>query len=239
MLGMLFSARHLPLTTLDLSQNCIGDGGATSIAVAISRGQLCSLRVLNLGWNEIADAGVGAIAAALVTRLRSPEDSSEDAVPAGVSLPGTRASMAEDQDAETVGLPELIELRLDRNQLGDAAAVALSQAAAAGGVPSLQVLSVFANPRIGDRGAQSLAPLLDGAAGALRGLELFEIDSCHVTIHGAMTLVQAATKSMRSKRVTLKLDGERLSQADRKICAEAATHLLEGAGMMEMVKIEV
>jgi hypothetical protein len=66
-------------------------------------------------------------------------------------------------DAETAQLAGLLpvcdgllELRLTRNQIGDAGAIALSHAIGKGSLPALTELNLYQN-RIGDDGARALA----------------------------------------------------------------------------------
>ena len=90
---------------LNLGGNQIGDAGLTALAKAVESGALASCQTLNLSFNQIGDAGLSALAAAV----------------------GKGA------------LPQLKDLWLSENSIGDVGLSALADVVSKGALDSLTV----------------------------------------------------------------------------------------------------
>lgn len=139
---------------LQLGSNQLGDEGAGHFAAALAG--MPALATLNLSHCHIGDAGLCALAAALgrgacprLALLTMPENG-------GVGDEGASAL------AGSLGaLAALVELRLTKARLGDAAAAAIAAAIARGHCGAMRKLWLYDN-RIGDAGAASLAAAVRG-----------------------------------------------------------------------------
>lgn len=174
-----------PLRALLLQDNRLGDAALLALARAASRGALLSLETLNLGAQEgptdeptetlaeqpprFTAAGLGALLGATVPAYPPPA--------------GRRAALC-----------SLVRLLLPSLLLTDREAIAIAEAIAAGGVPSLETLRI-SNNRITDAGARALVYALPQVAHFAR------LEWHNNLVRGAVPLIQHICAHVTGRKV--------------------------------------
>lgn len=150
----------LPLESLNLSRNPLGDEGGAALFQALA--SCTSLRSL-----YVADAGLGTATATALSRALMPVNMSNvpSAADHGASgeqrldAEGSPCESARDQAdvaSATRGLMLITKLDISKNDLGAAGTASLGEGFLQGGAPLLESLSMGYNG-IGDEGAAALA----------------------------------------------------------------------------------
>lgn len=216
------------LQELHLDDNHFGPAGARAIGRAIGRAPLPSLRVLDLCDNPIGDVGICALARAIgrgsLPSLRALHLYGTQM--RGRGLAALAASLSEAPQLEELimsnnpigdkgisalaeasrgaALASLRHANLNGCDCGDAGAASLADAMADGALPELRHLFLHDN-QIGDGGLTALSAA--AAAGALASIRELALDNNRITDAGVVALEEACGEGALSGLQELRLQG--------------------------------
>ena len=179
---------------LDLSGNKFSDRTLIALSTALAKGVAPAITQLQLGHNNISDAGVKAFAAALTAfdgfdnlrrELIKPNEKTVRALPRLERLSlshnavGPKGGGVLFRAAEDGALKELTSLVLSSNPIGDQGLIALAEVARDDEVlPKLAELHIC-NTDITDKGLTALAEIMMPTVGGLPTLRLLLLDDQH------------------------------------------------------------
>lgn len=130
------------LKVINLADNKLGDKTLTALAIALARGAAPAVTELQLSHNNIGEAGLKLMGAALVG-FEGFDD--------------LRAGTFGDRDVIVRALPRLERLDLSWNALGSKGVGYLAQAAEGGALQRLTLLVLSKNAAVGDAGVEAIA----------------------------------------------------------------------------------
>ena len=195
------------LEMLNVGGNALGDRGLGALSGALRSGGLRHMMRLQLGDVDCGDEGASALAAALAP---AAADSCADS-PAPPPSAGCPAAGC---------LPELRELDLADNNIGDDGFSALADALCASATSKLERLTVSSN-EIGDVGAARLGSALLGSPAALRSLVELSLDNNWVGDEGVKALARAFEYGRLARLHILALDDNMIADAGAGAFADA------------------
>jgi Ran GTPase-activating protein (RanGAP) involved in mRNA processing and transport len=225
---------NIPIQSLDLSYNQIGDAAVAALAQGLAGSQI---QYLDLSYNQIGEAGAAALAQGLAGSQVKDLDLFGNVVQdagAGALAQGLASSQIQTLDlssndignsgatalAQGLAGSQVTDLELYSNYVGDAGATALAQALVGSQV---QTLDLSAN-QIGDAGVTALAQVLARSQVQWLGLSGSQINDT-----GVAALVQGLAGSQVQ---TLELDNNKIGEV------EAAT-LAQGLAGSQVTDLEL
>jgi Ran GTPase-activating protein (RanGAP) involved in mRNA processing and transport len=244
-LAAALTATPMPsLRALNMAGNSIGDRGAAALCALLSLTGLAEMNLLRNTFSvaaaqQLARAASGRKGVVLCAGLSGIDGDTEVASLVSADLSDPDGVLLAYSLWSRGPLPQVTELRLHDNLLGDAAAVALADGLAAGALPGLRVLTLN-NNCVGDVGFGALVGQMQpgGALGMLHEIGLRQ----NLLTDGAMAALAGSLRqgSMPALRRLL-LGGNALTDQGivQLSAALTATRALEALSVLELQKNQI